>query len=267
MNKVETFPYYRASISSGSIFSFFEKIIRSHPLIYFLSRSLIRFTNIFEQDFDGVRILNLNDKVNIIDIGASDGIASKFFNKNLNIGSIICYEPNNNYVNILKKINIKNLIVKPYAIGNANSYKTIFFPRYNFFFKNFDIISYTHYDRKLVDEAVLSDFKFRKNISIIKKKIFVKKIQKINKKIDLIKIDTNGFELSIVKGLIHIIKKDKPALIIEYNRDVKIIDQLLKKFSYKGYYFLHNTKKFSLKKKRYSENTYYLQKNHFNLGS
>ena len=113
-----------------------------------------------------------------------------------------------------------------------------------------------------MDEAVLSDFKFRRNISIIKKKIFVKKIQKINKKIDLIKIDTNGCELSVVKGLIHIIKKDKPALIIEYNRDVKIIDQLLKKFSYKGYYFLHNTKKFSLKKKRYSENTYYLQKNH-----
>ena len=140
--------------------------------------------------------------------------------------------------------------------------KQFFFPRYNFFFKNFDIISYTHYDRKLVDEAVLSDFKFRRNISIIKKKIFVKKIQKINKKIDLIKIDTNGFELSVVKGLIHIINKDKPALIIEYNRDAKIIDQLLKKFSYKGYYFSHNTKKFSLKKKRYSENTYYLQKNH-----
>ena len=130
MSQLETFPYYRASISSGIILSFFEKIIRSHPLIYFLSRSLVRFTNIFEQDFDGVRILNLNDKVNIIDVGASDGIASKFFNKNLNIGSIICYEPNNYYVNILKKINIKNLIVKPYAIGNTNSYKVIFFPRF-----------------------------------------------------------------------------------------------------------------------------------------
>ena len=137
MSQLETFPYYRASISSGIIFSFFEKIIRSHPLIYFLSRSLVRFTNIFEQDFDGVRILNLNDKVNIIDIGASDGIASKFFNKNLNIGSIICYEPNNHYVNILKKINIKNLIVKPFAIGNTNGYKTIFFPRYKFFFLEF----------------------------------------------------------------------------------------------------------------------------------
>ena len=138
MSQLETFPHYRASISSGTIFSFLEKIIRSHPLIYFLSRSLVRFTNIFEQDFNGVRILNLNDKVNIIDVGASDGIASKFFNKNLNIGSIICYEPNSYYINILKKINIKNLIVKPYAIGNTKGYKTIFFPRYKLFSRNFE---------------------------------------------------------------------------------------------------------------------------------
>ena len=107
MSQLKTFPYHRVSVSSDRIFNFFEKIIRSHPLIYFLSRGLIRFTNIFEQDFDGVRILNLNDKVNIIDVGASDGIASKFFNKNLNIGSIICYEPNNYYVNILKKLILK----------------------------------------------------------------------------------------------------------------------------------------------------------------
>ena len=40
----------------------------------------------------------------------------------------------------------------------------------------------------------------------------------------------------LIYSKIHIIKKDKPALIIEYNRDVKIIDQLLKKFSYKAYY-------------------------------
>ena len=73
MNKVETFPYYRANISNtGLIFSFFEKIIRCHPLSYFLVRNLIRFTNIFEKDFDGVKILNLGDNANIIDVGASD---------------------------------------------------------------------------------------------------------------------------------------------------------------------------------------------------
>ena len=251
-----------SKIGSGTLFNFFEKIIRSHPLIYFVSRSLIRFTNIFEQDFEGVKLLNLKDKINIIDVGASDGIASKFFNRNLNIESIICFEPNNYYINILKKIDIKNLIIKPFAIGDTNGYKTIFFPRYNFFFRNFDLVTYTHYDKKTLLKQLLLDFKFRENISIIKKRIFIRKIKKINKKIGLIKIDTNGFELSVIKGLIHIIKRDKPALIIESNQGIKDIEKLLKKFSYKRCSFLPGRKKFSLIKKTYSLNTYFLQKNH-----
>ena len=94
------------------------------------------------------------------------------------------------------------------------------------------------------------DFKFRKNISIIKKKIFIKKVKKINKKIDLIKIDTNGFELPVIKGLLHIIKQDRPALIIELNEDEKKIEKLLKKFSYKAYYYSTDKKELTFKKKR-----------------
>ena len=151
-------------VSSKILFSFFEKIIRSHPLIYFVARSLIRFTNIYEQDWDGVKLLNLKEKVNIIDVGASDGIASKFLDRNLNIESVICFEPNKNYVNNLKKIKIKNMIVKPFAIGSKNSYKTIFFPRYKFFSKHLDLITYTYYDKKILLKQLSLDFKFRKNI-------------------------------------------------------------------------------------------------------
>ena len=57
----------------------FQKIIRSHPILYFICRSLIRFTNIFERDFDGLK--NKFKDINIIDIGASDGIAVKFLTK------------------------------------------------------------------------------------------------------------------------------------------------------------------------------------------
>ena len=38
------------------ILSFFEKIIRSHPLVYIFIRSIVRFTNIFEKDFDGINL-------------------------------------------------------------------------------------------------------------------------------------------------------------------------------------------------------------------
>ena len=81
----------KESKTNSGILNFFEKIVRSHPLLYFITRYFIRFTNIFEQDANGVTYINLARKVNIIDVGASDCIASKFFNRKLNVNKIICF--------------------------------------------------------------------------------------------------------------------------------------------------------------------------------
>ena len=253
-----------SKLATSGYLSFLEKIARAHPLIYIFLRSLVRFTNIFEKDFDGVKILNFKDKINIIDVGASDGIATKFLHKNLNCNKIICFEPDSKYVSILKKINIKNLIIKPYGIGDKNSSTNIFIPRYKLGNKNFDIISYTGYDDQFM-KHMLADFKFKKNLSIFKKKIFIKKIDKINYKVDLIKIDTNGHELSIINGLLKFIKRDKPALIVEENYDSSKIMKLLKRFSYEGYYYSISKKKFERKKNKDALNRYYLQKKHLKI--
>ena len=125
----------RSKTNTGFLF-FLEKIVRSHPLLYFIIRYFIRYTNIFEEDANGVTFLNLDKRVNIIDVGASDGIASKFFNRKLRINKIICFEPNKPYARILKKLNIKNLVVNAYGIGQFNKYYKIYFPRYKFFTKN-----------------------------------------------------------------------------------------------------------------------------------
>ena len=111
------------------------------------------------------------------------------------------------------------------------------------------------------------DFRFRKNILIVEKKIYLKKIKKIKTKIDLIKIDVNGHELSVVKGLSKIIKRDKPALIIETGDDIKIIENYLKKYGFEKYLFLNEQNKFLRIKKNYPLNTYFLQKNHLKLNA
>ena len=82
----------KSKTNSGILF-FLEKIIRSHPLLYYIARNLIRYTNIFEEDANGVNFLNLDKGVNIIDVGASDGIATKFFNRKLTVNKTICFEP------------------------------------------------------------------------------------------------------------------------------------------------------------------------------
>ena len=122
----------RSSETHEGVFSILEKIVRSHPAIYIIFRTLIKFTNIFEKDFDGLKLLHIDKKkINIIDVGASDGIASKFFNNNLNVGTIYCFEPNEYFLKILRKTKQRNIVIKPYAIGNKNI-KKIYFPRYNF---------------------------------------------------------------------------------------------------------------------------------------
>jgi len=251
----------RSKTNSGFLY-FLEKIIRSHPLIYYICRYFVRYTKIFEEDANGVSFLNLNNKINIIDVGASDGIATKFFNRKLNINKIFCYEPHVSYVKILRKLNIKNLIVKPFAISVSSEYRKIFFPRYKFLFKNLDLVTYTYYDKRSLLKQINLDFKFKKNISIIEKKIYLKKIKKINTKIHLIKIDVNGYELPVIKGLAKIIKRDKPALIVETGEDIKIIYKYLKKYGFEKYLFLNQNNKFMKIKRKYPLNTYFLQKRH-----
>ena len=78
-------------------------------------------------------------------------------------------------------------------------------------------------------KQINQDFKFKRNIEIVQKEIF-KKIDK-NFKISLIKIDVNGHELSVV-GLRNIIK-DKPALIIETDKNINRINEYLEKYNIK----------------------------------
>jgi len=254
----------RSKTNTGFLF-FLEKVVRSHPLLYFIIRNLIRYTKIFEEDANGVSFLNLPKKVSIIDVGASDGIASQFFNRKLNIKKIICFEPYKPYIKILKKLKIKNLIIKGYGIDQFDKYYDIYFPRYKLFSKNFDLITYTYYDKKKLSEQINLDFKFKNSISIVKEKIYLKRAKGINTKIDLIKIDVNGHEFSVVKGLNKIIKRDKPALIIETGDDIKIIEKFLKKYGFDKYSFSNENSEFKKIKKNYPLNTYFLQKNHLKL--
>jgi len=253
----------RSKTNSG-IIDIFEKIIRNHPLVYYIARCFVRHTNIFEEDANGIKFIKFEKSINLIDVGASDGIASKFFNRHLNVKKIICYEPNQFYVKILKNLKMNNLIIKPYAIGNKNTFKKIYYPRYLFLSKKLDLIPYTYYDKKKLLTQLKLDFIFRKNLQIIEKKIYLKKINKLNLKINLIKIDVNDNGLSVVKCLYKFIKRDRPALLIETDSDIKQIDNVLKKIGYNKFSFSNKKNTFSKIKQKFPLNTYFLQKKHIN---
>jgi|TARA_B110000967_G_C18824299_1_gene530460 FkbM family methyltransferase len=232
----------KQNTTNSGFFGKIESIIRVIPHIYIIFRMLVRFTNYFEEDFLYLKKIFNNRKVNIIDVGASDGISAQFFLRNLKCKKIFCYEPQK--VFFLKLTNLKkrfnNLVLFNYGLAKKNFKMDIFYPFVSFFgFKVF-LLTYSFPIKKELEDQIDLDFFIKPGIQ--KSKILVKKYKIQNDKIDLIKIDTNGSEYEIVETLFRLIKRDKPVLIIENNNISKIFKNL-KKLGYKKYYVINDTLK------------------------
>jgi FkbM family methyltransferase len=241
----------------------FERIVRSHPLVYLLARYLANIFVIFEDDFKGIKLLGFKKKINLIDIGASDGVAIKFISKILDVNKIYAFEPNKNYYQKLRNLKIKNKKIYNYGISDKNRKLEVYVPVYKFFNKKFSLITYTFYNKEHLRKVLNKNFFFTKNLKIEKRIIFLKKIPAIKTKIDLIKIDVNGHEFEIIKSLSRIIKKSKPVIITEEMSNINLINKFLKKYDYRCcFYDYHNNKIETFKPKEKNPfNFYFINKN------
>jgi len=109
----------------------------------------------------------------------------------------------------------------------------IFYPYINFLGKKIYLLTYSFPIKKELEQQIKSDFFIKPFIE--QSEIKVKKYRLAKDKIDLIKIDTNGSEVGIVKTLLPLVRRDKPIFIIENNNIGKIY-KILKKYKYKKYY-------------------------------
>ena len=215
-----------------------ENFVRRFILIYYFLRSIAIKFNIFEDDFKILKKIFKNKRVNIIDIGASDGISANFFINLLRVENIYCYEPHLLFIKKLKKLKKKYSKIKifQYGISKKDTKIEVYIPKIIFFGKALYLYTYTFYNFNELKKQIKLDFINYKSILIEKLIIKLKKFKVISNKIDLIKIDVNGYEYEIVKCLEKQIKKDLPILVIENNLKIKKIARYLKKFNYEKYY-------------------------------
>ncbi len=220
---------------NSRIYIFLEKTIRLIPIIYVIFRFFVKHTNYFEDDFFYLKKIFNDRKINIIDIGASDGISALFFLRNLNPKKIFCYEPQRIFYKKLVSLKKKHKNIFPFNHGLAekNSIMKIFYPYTNFLGKKVYLLTYSFPIKKELEQQIKSDFFIKPFIE--QSEIKVKKYRLAKDKIDLIKIDTNGSEVGIVKTLLPLVKRDKPTFIIE-NNNIGEIYKILKKYKYKKYY-------------------------------
>jgi len=170
----------------------------------------------------------LSNLENIIDVGANFGYHSLHFSKLIKeSGKIFAFEPQLQNFELLKKNVEMNNITNVVLFNNACS----------------DVLEEVNMPYVDTSNPVnMGDF--TPNVINTKQSSKVKTIILDNlklPKIDLIKIDVQGYEIKVLKGLKELINKDKPILIIELedcsmNKVNSSCKELIKSIRELGYY-------------------------------
>ncbi len=152
------------------------------------------------------------DKVNVIfDIGSNIGTWSVSAKKISKKAKLYSFEPLNYNFNILKKnlIEYENIVTMNFALGNENTRKNISFPEWETNYKRignsglFSISGGTNISAEIVDIKKFDDLSFDLDF-------------KNNGKI-FIKIDVEGFELEVLKGMSQFVNNYKVIIKLEFN--------------------------------------------------
>ena len=162
----------------------------------------------------------------VVDVGANIGyytvlLADKV-GKN---GKVYAFEPDKTNFEILKKNikanNLKNVVAVDAAVGNKNETKTLYKSNENlgdhklfndqFLISNVEIIQ-----NPLVGKTTSS---LKKGGSLKTETVKIIKLDDYlaNTKVDLIKIDTQGWETEVIDGAKELIKKNNPVMFLEYS--------------------------------------------------
>ena len=183
-----------------------------------------------------------NKKVKkVIDIGAHKGEFLKALNKIESVEKVYSLEPQKKiYKELLKKIDPKKNKAYNLAISNKEGQKKLLINKLRMTSSFSKINKKSKYYR--IKKFIIGSQKIFESVKVKKLDTFVKMI-KIKNKIDLLKIDTEGHELEVLKSGIKTLSKVKFILI-----EFRLNDMYLNYSSIKIHNFLKQNK-FKLLKK------------------
>lgn len=141
-----------------------------------------------------------NDKLVIFDVGANTGQSIKRFNNKFNLKEIHCFEPNLAAFEKLKSNKNKFFFLNNFALGEKAEIKT-----FNNYPKTSSSSFYRINKKSSIYEINKKFYSTDVKIITLDKYFDDLKIDKIN----ILKIDTQGFEVNVLKGAINILKEKR----------------------------------------------------------
>lgn len=166
----------------------------------------------------------LNRRCYFIDVGANLGMYSYFYSRSFK--EVVAFEPISEVTMDIEKFRGGNIIVHNIALSNVESELEFFIPVVRgelcpglASLESRSLPS----ERRIVSVKTLDSFNFNN--------------------VDLIKIDVEGHEYSVIQGAEKTIKKYKPLLIVEIEQrhiaaPIEVVFDLILKMGYNGYYIL-----------------------------
>jgi len=165
----------------------------------------------------------------VIDIGTHIDLYGLFLSKLVgNHGMVLCFEPHRDIAKSLENNFIlngcRNFEIHNYGLGDKDEELNFNSVNSDSFFEGTVNSSF------LSNEKISSDY-FSGKFEKIKTKVFKLDTILSDEKITFVKIDTEGFELNILKGMKKTIKKAKPIIIFEFHtKRLQYLDVKLKMF-------------------------------------
>jgi len=165
-------------------------------------------------------------KINVyIDIGSHKGEMINMIKKNFDVKYIFAFEPNIECSKFLKIIKHKNIKIFNYALSDKtgkDELKIGYISAMSTLNKINDNSLYTFIKKIVISVFFLKNEIYKKKIKI-EKKMFKEIFKKYNyKTLDLVKIDTEGHEYNVLKGMGVYLKKIN-IILLEYHYDNSLI--------------------------------------------
>jgi len=221
---------------------FLKDFLRKNKFVYKFYRKII-FPNFLNKEIDIKKIRNFSFNV-AIDIGANVGTYTVELQKNSK--KVYSFEPILRNVTYLSWLADKNVKIKKYALGSTNSKEFIYTPSEGKS-SDFALSSLSNHLKYKINS--------RKQLVSVKKFDDILKNKKTLSKIDFVKIDVEGYEFNVLKGMSRLFLYSKPIFLIEIEKKhnphyLKVLRFMLKR-KYK-IYFINELKNFE----RLSQNNF-----------
>lgn len=184
-----------------------------------------------DSDFECLSLFQFEPDEVLVDVGANRGQTIDTF-RMYHSNPIVAFEPNASLANRLKGVRVENC-----GLSDKPGQMTLHIPSYNGW--DFDGQAALEITDDAAEYLRRSIIGFNPAKLVIKNQLCeIRTLDEFDLKAGLIKIDTEGHELAVIRGATKTIERNKPAFIVENSSPQETTDYL-NRFGYEPFYFHH----------------------------